>query len=157
MPDRLPPEEPVRAPAPAPVEDPWRNLPLLAALVVAGLEAVALVVVAVGSVVSAAREGWSGAAVAIALAVVLLLFVLLLVAGINALWHGRRWGRGPVLTWQLIQAAIAVGAVGEGPAWAVYPALAASLAVAAGLLLPASVAATNRPSSSSSSGTGTVL
>lgn len=137
-------------PAPAPVEEPLRNLPLLIALVVAGLEAVVLVVVAVASVVSMVQDELDGAVVVIALAVVLLLFVALLLVGINALWHGRRWGRGPVLTWQLIQAAIAVGAVGEGPPWAVYPALAASLVVAVGLLLPASVAATSRPSSSSS-------
>lgn len=137
-------------PAPAPVEEPLRNLPLLIALVVAGLEAVVLVVVAVASVVSMVQDELDGAVVVIALAVVLLLFLALLLVGINALWHGRRWGRGPVLTWQLIQAAIAVGAVGEGPPWAVYPALAASLVVAVGLLLPASVAATSRPSSSSS-------
>lgn len=130
------------------MEEPWRNLPLLVALVVAGLEALVLVAVAVWSLVSLVREGFENAAVAIALSVVLLLFVLLLVVGINALWYGRRWGRGPVLTWQLIQAAIAIGAIGEAPGWAVYPALAASLAVGVGLLLPASIAATSRPSQS---------
>lgn len=126
-----------------------RNLPLLVALVVAGLEALLLVAAAVWSLVTMAREQFDGAAVSIALAAVLLLFAWLLVAGINALWQGRRWGRGPVLTWQLIQAAIAVGATGVAPPLAVYPAILASLVVGVGLLLPASVAATSRPSSSS--------
>lgn len=123
-----------------------RNLPLLGALVVAGLEALLLLAAAVWSLVTMVREGFAGVAVSIALAIVLLLFSLLLVVGVNALWHGRRWGRGPVLTWQLIQAAIAVGAVGIAPAWMVYPVLGASLIAGAGLLLPASVAATSRPS-----------
>jgi hypothetical protein len=126
-----------------------RNLPLLVALVVAGLEALLLVAAAVWSLITMAREQFDGAAVSIALAVVLLLFAWLLIAGINALWQGRRWGRGPVLTWQLIQAAIAVGAIGVAAPLAVYPAILASLVVGVGLLLPASVAATSRPSSSS--------
>lgn len=146
-------DEPLETPEhrndPAPVEDPWRNLPLLVALVVVGLEALLLAAAAVWSIVDMVRGGFEGAAVSIALTVVLLLFVLLLVVGMYALWQGRRWGRGPVLTWQLIQAAIALGAIGIAPAWAVYPTLTASLAVGVGLLLPASVRATSRPSSSS--------
>jgi len=134
--------------APAPVSDPLRNLPLLLALVVAGLEALAMLAAAVASVVLTVRAGFDGAAVAVALTVVLLLFALLLVVGMHALWHGRRWGRGPVLTWQLIQAAIAVGAIGLVPAWTLYTAVAASVVVGVGLLLPASIAATSRPSGS---------
>lgn len=141
-------DRPHHRPDPAPVEDPWRNLPLLVALVVVGLEALVLVAAAVWSVIDMIRGGFDGAAVSIALTVVLLLFVLLLVVGMNALWQGRRWGRGPVLTWQLIQAAIALGAIGIAPPWAVFPILLASIAVGVGLLLPASVRATSRPSSS---------
>jgi hypothetical protein len=152
--DRSSADGPAHVPAPAPVEDPWRNLPLLIALVVAGLEGLVLVAAAVWSVVSTARAGFENAAVSVALAVFMLLFVGLLVLGIHALWLGRRWGRGPVLTWQLIQAAIALSVVGKAPGWAVYPAIVAALVVCVGLLLPASVAATSRSSSSSS---GTVL
>jgi MFS family permease len=151
--DRSTADGPAHVPAPAPVEDPWRNLPLLVALVVAGLEGLLLVGAAVWSVVDMVRADFVGAAVSVALAVFMLLFVALLVLGIHALWLGRRWGRGPVLTWQLIQAAIAVSVVGIAPSWAIYPTLLASLVVGVGLLLPASVAATSRPSSSS----GTVL
>lgn len=138
---------------PAPVEDPWRNLPLLVALVVAGLEGLLLIAAAAWSIVDMVRNDFEGAAVSVALSVFMLLFVGLLVLGIHALWLGRRWGRGPVLTWQLLQAAIAVSVIGIAPNWAVYPVLLASLVVGVGLLLPASVAATSRPSSSS----GTVL
>ena len=154
MTERSTADGPARVPAPAPVEDPWRNLPLLVALVVAGLEGLLLVAAAVWSVVDMVRADFEGAALSVALAVFMLLFVGLLVLGIHALWLGRRWGRGPVLTWQLIQAAIAVSVIGIAPPWAVYPTLLASLVVGVGMLLPASVAATSRPSSPPS---GTVL
>ena len=152
MTDHSPTERPAHVPAPAPVEDPWRNLPLLGALVVAGFEGLLLVAAAVWAAVDMVRSDFEDAAVSIALAVFLLLFVALLMLGIHALWLGRRWGRGPVLTWQLLQAAIALSVFGIAPPWVVYPMLAASLVVGVGLLLPASVAATSRPSSS-----GTVL
>ncbi|WP_156251881.1 hypothetical protein [Pseudactinotalea terrae] len=154
MSDRSSAEGPAHVPAPAPVEDPWRNLPLLIALVVAGLEGLVLVAAAVWSIASTVRAGFDNAAVAIALSVFMLLFVGLLVLGIHALWLGRRWGRGPVLTWQLIQAAIAFSVIGKAPGWALYPMIVASIVVGVGLLLPASVAATSRSSGSSS---GTVL
>lgn len=134
------------------MEAPLRNLPLLGALVLAGFEVLLLVGAAIWSLVSIASDT-SGVAVSVALSVVLLMFAFLLVAGINGLWHGRRWGRGPVLTWQLIQAAIALGAFGIAPPWAFYPTLAVSILIGIGLLLPASVAATSRSAGSA----GTVL
>ncbi len=141
-----------RPQAAAPLQDPWGNLPLLAALVLAGLEAVVLVGAGVWSLVAMVRAGFAAAAVSVALAVVLLLIALLLLTGINALWHGRRWGRGPVLTWQLIQAAAVIGSLGQAPLVVVIGVLVASAAVIVGLLLPSSIAATSRSSSS-----GTVI
>lgn len=59
-----------------------------------------------------------------------------------ALWRGRRWARAPVITWQLLQLAVAAPAV-TGPAWWAGLALvAASLLVGGGLLAPAVVRAT---------------
>ena len=75
MSDRSSAEGQAHVPAPAPVEDPWRNLPLLIALVVAGLEGLVLVAAAVWSIVSTVRAGFYNAAVAIALSVFMLLFV----------------------------------------------------------------------------------
>lgn len=132
---------------PAPVEDPWRNWPLLGSLVLAGLQAVGLVSAAVWTVVSLIRDPSAPVATSVALAVAVLAFALLLVVGINALWHGRRWGRGPVLTWQLIQGAAAIGSINIAPPWGVYPVLASSVLVVVGLLLPSSVAATSLPAS----------
>jgi hypothetical protein len=136
-----------RPPAAAPLQDPWGNLPLLAALVLAGLEAVLLVGAAVWSLVAMVRAGFAAAAVSVALAVVLLLIAVLLLTGINALWHGRRWGRGPVLTWQLIQSAALIGSLGQAPPIVVIAVLVASAVVIVGLLLPSSIAATSRASS----------
>ncbi|MFV0426946.1 MAG: hypothetical protein ACK5KU_07925 [Beutenbergiaceae bacterium] len=139
-------------PVPAPVEDPWRNIVLLVALVVAGLEALTLFGAAIWSVVSMSVDDAGQTGLAVGLAVVLVVFGLLLIAGINALWHGRRWGRGPVLTWQLLQVALVLGAVGLAPAWAIGAILVMSLLVGVGLLHPASVAATGR-----TTGSGAVL
>ena len=42
------------------------------------------------------------------LALIFLGIVALLFAAVRALYHGRRWGRGPVVTWQLLVLAIGV-------------------------------------------------
>jgi hypothetical protein len=59
----------------------------------------------------------------------------------RALARGRRWGRGPVLTWQVLQ-----GAVGflqlPGLPWFAGALVASALLVVVGLLAPASIAAT---------------
>jgi hypothetical protein len=66
----------------------------------------------------------------------------LLAAAGRALARGRRWGRGPALTWQLLQGAIGVTQVPTSPA--VGAALVATAAlVVAGLLAPSSLAATS--------------
>lgn len=136
---------PGRPSDPAPV----RNPALLVALALAGLEALLLLVAAVWSLVSIVTDADPQALVSVALAVVLVLLALLLAVGVRALWHGRRWGRGPVITWQLLQAAITLGMVGLAPSWLVVVLLAACLVIVVGLLLPASVAATSQTSSSS--------
>ena len=67
---------------------------------------------------------------------------VLLAVGARGLRDGRRWARGPVMTWQILLVALSVAWIGNGaPAWTI-PILAVALAVAAGLLLPTVVAAT---------------
>jgi hypothetical protein len=66
----------------------------------------------------------------------------LLLAAARALARGRRWGRAPVVTWQLLQGAIGLTQAGTAPAVGVALVVAAAL-VLGGLLAPASVAATS--------------
>lgn len=60
-------------------------------------------------------------------------FALLVGAGLGfaavGLWRGRRWARSPVMTWQLLQGAVAVSQLGSGSA--VGAAAVGALAVAA--------------------------
>lgn len=67
----------------------------------------------------------------------------LLAGAARALARGRRWGRGPVLTWQVLQ-----GAVGflqlPGMPWFAGALVGSALVVVVGLLAPASIAATAR-------------
>lgn len=111
-------------------------VPVLAVLV---LEALALLTVAAlgvrALVVGEARSGGLTAGV-----VVLALGVAaLLVAAARALAAGRRWGRAPALTWQLLQLAVAVPALSSQPAALPAALLVASVVVVVGLFLPAVV------------------
>lgn len=67
----------------------------------------------------------------------------LLAGAARALARGRRWGRGPVMTWQVLQ-----GAVGflqlPGMPWFAAALIGSALLVLVGLLAPASIAATAR-------------
>ena len=99
-------------------------------------EALALLVVA-GLTVRTALSGdatpgglWVGVTV-LALAVA----ALLMAAG-RALARGRRWGRAPVLTWQVQQLAVAVPAVQGDRPLVPLALVVASVAVAVGLFLP---------------------
>lgn len=91
-------------------------------VVTAVLEAVALVVLAGWGVVQLA----TGLQTAVGVVVFLVLFALAvaaaLVASARALWEGRRTGRAPVATWQLLQGATALAflqATASPVAWAV--------------------------------------
>lgn len=66
----------------------------------------------------------------------------LLIAAARALWHGRRWARSPVITWQILLIAMSIGWLGaERTGWAVAV-LVSALLVLVGLLLPSVVAVT---------------
>ncbi len=77
------------------------------------------------------------------LATALFAWLLALLLGLSgrALWRFRRWGRGPVVTWQLLQGVVGVAQLDVAP---VLGGLVVALALVAlvGLLAPASVAAT---------------
>src|SRR5690625_3769159 len=77
------------------------------------------------------------------LALIFIGIVALLFAAVRALFQGRRWGRGPVVTWQLLVFAIGVS---QGDlTWLVVLLVVLPVAVTVGLLVPASVEWTNRP------------
>ena len=69
----------------------------------------------------------------------------------RGLWQGRRWGRSPVMTWQVLLVVLGLGwlgtALSEGAGAvvaAVLVVLVVALVVAVGLLLPPVVAVTAR-------------
>lgn len=70
------------------------------------------------------------------------LLAALLGAAASAVWAGRRWGRGPVITWQVLQGAVALSQVGSP--WLVAALVGTSVVVLVGMLAPASVAWTGR-------------
>lgn len=100
------------------------------------LALLAVAVVTVGALLSgrASSGGLSAGVVLLSLAT-----ALLLLAAARALAAGRRWGRAPVLTWQLLQLAVALPAVRADAALIPVALLAASIAGAVGLFLPAVV------------------
>lgn len=106
------------------------------------LEAVALAVLSVLIVVDLLSGIGGDAVTSVSLGAALLGLAALLVVGARALAQGRRWGRGPVVTWQLLQFFIGLSALGSDSWWGtVLPAVVA-VAVLIGVLAPASRAAT---------------
>jgi hypothetical protein len=117
--------------------------PLMVALVGVLVEAAALVAggIAVALDVLAGRARPVGPALATTVFACALAGVLVL-AG-RALWRGRRWGRGPVITWQVLQAAVGLTQLGASP-WLGGTLVALALVVIVGLLVPVSIEATSR-------------
>jgi len=131
-----------------------RSRALTVASVVVALEAIGLLIAAVVLAVQAFAAapapppGTAATAHPRAVDAVLALMALVVGAGLGASARGlatsRGWARGPVITWQLIQAAVAIqtlrghGAVPMSPAaqWLVgLPLLLGALVVLAGVLL----------------------
>ena len=116
------------------------------------LAGVCLVVVVQAAVLAGLAIAWAadlvrGRSEVPGATVFLVLFALgvaaVLVAGARGLWHGRRWARSPVMTWQLLLGVMAIGWLTAEPAAWAMAVLASALVVAVGLLLPAVVAATS--------------
>lgn len=107
------------------------------------LEIAAMIVAAVWMFIDRPGGTMSGVGYALTFAAVLVAFALLLFLGVRALWNGMRWGRGPVVAWQLLQFFTAVtmsDVIGKPAAWAVGL---LSLLAVAGFLAPASIEATS--------------
>lgn len=107
------------------------------------LEALALVAAAVAGAVTLAR-GSDAPAVAAFLGALALGAALLLASAARGLWSGRRWGRGPVLTAQVLLVVVSatLWSAGAGARAAVGVVL--GVVVAATVLAPPVVAATSR-------------
>jgi hypothetical protein len=114
---------------------------LTIALLVVHLEVLGLVAAGgfLAAEVALGRALYVGPSLATAVFAWLLAFLLGLSS--RALWRLRRWGRGPVITWQLLQGAVAVAQFAVLP---VVGGIAVALALVAlvGLLAPASIQAT---------------
>jgi hypothetical protein len=109
-------------------EPPNHRLRRLVAALVA-LEAALLVAGAAFLLIEAVRsdEGNLGAVIALAaIAVVVGVGLAICARGVT---HGLRWTRGPVLTWQLLQAGVGMPLSTSGAWWAGVPLLAISVVV----------------------------
>ena len=104
---------------------------LVAALVAA--EAALLTVGAVALVVEAVRSDGDGLAPAISLAAIAVVVAVGLAICARGIVQGLRWTRGPVLTWQLLQAGVGMPLSTSGAWWAGVPLLA--IAIVVGVLM----------------------
>lgn len=121
-----------------------RGLPLRVGLALVLLEAVALVVLGVASVAGSAMSHGALLGTNAGVLGVLVLIGGFLFLAVRALWQGKRWGRGPVITWQLLQFAVAITSIGTLEWWAIVPAVAIPVVVVVCLLAPGSLAVTDR-------------
>ncbi len=119
-------------------------LPLLLALLLVLVEVGALVALAVGMLVEVLGGNAEGGVVTVVLAVLFAGICALLVAAARALHQRRRWGRGPLVTWQLLVLATGVSQSGVIPGWVVALLVLLPLAVTVGILVPPSVAWADR-------------
>lgn len=130
--------------APTRRDRPQRPLPrlLALALVLVLVEAAALTVVALALLARWVRAGLSMAPVELFLLLFSLAVAATLVASVRALHAGRRVGRAPVVTWQLLQGATGATLLGSAAApvrWAAVMALVMAVTVVVALVTRAGV------------------
>ena len=112
---------------------------LLLALLLLLVEVGALLALSVGMLVEVLGGRTQGGYVTAVLAALFLGLCAVLVLAARALVQRRRWGRGPVITWQLLLLAIGVSQADTLAWWVVALLVAVPVAVTAGILLPRSV------------------
>jgi hypothetical protein len=109
-------------------EHPSQRLRRLVAALVA-IEAILLAVGSVVLVVEVIRSDGDNAAPAISLAAIAVVVAVGLAMCARGIVQGLRWTRGPVLTWQLLQAGVGMPVSTSGAWWAGVPLLAVSIVV----------------------------
>ena len=119
-----------------------RPLALRIGLAVVLLEAVVLVVLGAGVVIASVLDDGAMLGINAGVLAVLVLIGGFLLLAVRGLWQGKRWGRGPVITWQLLQFFVAITSWGGLEWWALVPALLLPVIVLVCLLTPASLSAT---------------
>lgn len=111
---------------------------------IVGLEILGLAIAAVWMLVERPEDGpMASWGYGVTFAVVTAMFAGLLFIGARALWHGMRWGRGPVIAWQLLQFFTAVtmsDLIGTTAGWVVGL---LSLLCGFGFITPAAIAVTS--------------
>lgn len=133
-------------PGPGPATGPTTSRPprpalLVVACAVVLVQVAALVAAVVAGLVALARGAEAGPALFL---VVLALGAAALLAGaVRGLWRGRRWGRGPVLTFQILVVVTAATWWGSGGGLPALVPIVLALVVAVSLLTPRVVAATS--------------
>ncbi len=118
---------------------PWQ---LATVCVLVLLEAATLVGLAAAFVADLVRGNTQAPGATIFMAAFALGIAALLVAAARALWAGRRWGRSPVMTWQVLLVVMSIGWLTSGASLALLAVLVVALGVGVGLVLPVVVAAT---------------
>lgn len=108
-------------------------------LVGLGLEALALLAVAAFAVRAFVAGQAQSVGLTIGVVVLAVGVAALLGAAARALAEGRRWGRAPALTWQLLQLAVAVPGLRSDSPLVSTALVLASVVVLVGLFLPAVV------------------
>src|SRR5690625_5231717 len=98
-------------------------MPLRIGLALVLLEAIVLVVLGIAVVAASILDHGDLLGTNAGVLLVLVLIGGFLVLAVRGLWQGKRWGRAPVITWQLLQFAVAVTSWGALEWWALVPAL----------------------------------
>lgn len=115
---------------------------LVVALALVAVQVLAQVVLAVGGLGGLFAAQSMEQVTIVTLAVVLLGLAGLIGGAGWALWQGKRWGRGPVVTWQLLLLAVGISGLGGDAWWATVVPIVMALVILVGVLSPASRAAT---------------
>lgn len=125
-------------------------VPLLVSLAGVGVEVLLLVAVAGIYVLGVVRGREASLPLAVGTAIMALALACLLGAATRGLARGFRWGRAPVLAWQVLQVVISVQLVqaagtGSVPGKVALALAVLGLVVAVGLLVPRVVRVTSAP------------